>query len=935
MLATRGFYPQVPEARIERVEQKLYPHTPTLLSMAARAFRHNGLPWKAEFHTLAKSGIHYDRIVGELQKHEREFGEPIFHPTTPGRKASKRESERTLRLCNATLVVVPPNLIVQWQHEIRKHTEPEALHVLVIDMSTKAIPHWRVLMKQDIVLISKNRLDSEYHDDDLNTGKRLRGTDRVSSQLTELRWLRVICDEGHSFASSTSRTRTMAMLDKLSVERRWIISGTPSSSLIGADVSLAVHNKSSAKRSKSLDKVLEQRRLPDSAKQEERDMDRLRLIVCNFLKVQPWANQKGSDQANWKKYLAPFDSDGRRRCAPGLRPLLQSIMIRHKIQDIDTDISLPPLHNRTVYLEPSHYDRLTLNLFTLVLTANAITSERVDEDYMHHSKNRKNLDLLFSNLRQSTFHWVGFTPEQVEETIKSCNTYFDKHIETISDTDGVLLTQSLSHASKTLADTGWLAFSRLHEIGVYIEGFPEAARAAWSLHGQGGDPLLLGTLQAREAQTHVRKNFCNDDPTSGLIGAGMRAMHAAHKRAEENQKPKKGSTSVAANDSSTKTPGISEEPKIKGPQSRPQTPTSRKRRHSSISKSPIKVRSPTAFAALSTPMITGFTSAKLTYLCNSILSLPSTTKSLIFYDSNNTAFWVSEALELLGIQFLIYSNTLPAPTRAKYLNMFNTEPRWRVLLMDLKQASTGLHVASASRVWIVTPIWRREVEAQAIKRAHRIGQTEEVYVETLVLKGTIEERLWRRRKGVSEAEGRKLAAGEGKNVDGAASGSTNSSSGGGKSTTSQNIGSGGWLEDDGVVEIIKSARFLDTEESDTEQAGNGKEESCRLKTPVPFFVRKEDEEQINHNTGHGEDSHGREKSMPGRKRVKFATDSPSTTSITSPEPKGVRFVGVHLPARSPFPMVASSLPPAVENMAPQQQQPPQPESIFGNLPNLG
>ncbi|ETN37797.1 uncharacterized protein HMPREF1541_07420 [Cyphellophora europaea CBS 101466] len=885
ILATRGFYPRVPEARIERSETPLYPTTPSLLSMAARSLRHKGLPWKAELHALRAQGYHYDKCLEELQKYQREFGEPIFHPTTPGRKASKRESERTLRLCNATLVIVPPNLIVQWQHEIRKHTEAGALDVLVIDMSTKKIPDWDVLVAYDIVLISKNRLDQEYRDDDLNQGKRFKGSDRVSSSLTEVRWLRVICDEGHSFASSTARTRTMAMLDKLSIERRWIISGTPSSSLIGVDVNLAADETRRGRRRDSMEQALEQRRLPDSAKQEEKDMDRLRLIVVNFLKVQPWANQKGADQASWRKYLSPFDADGNRRCAPGLRPLLQSLMVRHRIRDIDLDVTLPPLHNNTVYLEPSYYDKLALNMFILVLTSNAITSERTDEDYMHHPKNRKNLDLLISNLRQSTFHWVGFTEEQIQETLKVCNNYFDQHLDTLSDADACLLTQAIMHAEHASGDPGWRAFSKLHEIGVYVEHFPQEAARAWSLHGQGGNSLLMGTVQAREAQKYVHSHLHEPDPASGLVGAGMRAMIDAHRRAAEEESQKSKSTKPGATTATAsgaqQPPGVSEEPKVRPSLSKPLSSTTNK------SPSPRKraLSSPTAAAAsssiaanpvLAAPKITGFTSAKLTYLCTSLLSLPPQTKSLIFYDANNTAFWLAEALELLGIPFLIYSNTLPPSTRAKYLSMFNTESRWRVLLMDLKQASTGLHVASASRVWIVTPIWRREVEAQAIKRAHRIGQTREVHVETLVLRGTIEERLWRRRKGVTEAEVRRLAAVAGGGAAGAGS------------TAAQSIGSGGWLEDDGVVGIIKNEGFLDLAQG---QNGDGTEAACRLEAAVPLFLRQQegDADERAALGGDGEEAavgqpRERERKRRKNKSVVSFVDVPSASGVAPPTP---------------------------------------------------
>lgn len=144
-------------------------------------------------------------------------------------------------------------------------------------------------------------------------------------------------------------------------------------------------------------------------------------------------------------------------------------------------------------------------------------------------------------------------------------------------------------------------------------------------------------------------------------------------------------------------------------------------------------------------------------------------------------------------------------------------------MMDLKQASTGLHCAAASRVYIITPIWRKEVEAQAIKRAHRIGQTREVFVETLVLKGTIEERLWRRRRARSADEdaGVGVAADVSSNPD-----SADSIPQGKVTSAGTNImTSGGWLEDQGVVDVIKNEGFLEIGEG---QKGDGTEKAARL-----------------------------------------------------------------------------------------------------------
>ena len=73
--------------------------------------------------------------------------------------------------------------------------------------------------------------------------------------------------------------------------------------------------------------------------------------------------------------------------------------------------------------------------------------------------------------------------------------------------------------------------------------------------------------------------------------------------------------------------------------------------------------------------------------------------------------------------------------------------------MDTRIAAHGLNVTSASRVFFLNPPWHRSVERQAIKRAHRIGQTRAVYVETVVLSGTIEEDMLLRREEMRGREG--------------------------------------------------------------------------------------------------------------------------------------------------------------------------------------
>jgi hypothetical protein len=65
--------------------------------------------------------------------------------------------------------------------------------------------------------------------------------------------------------------------------------------------------------------------------------------------------------------------------------------------------------------------------------------------------------------------------------------------------------------------------------------------------------------------------------------------------------------------------------------------------------------------------------------------------------------------------------------------------------MSVQVAAYGIDLSSASRVYFVSPVWQTAMEQQAIKRAHRIGQTKPVYVETIVIRSSIEENMLKRR----------------------------------------------------------------------------------------------------------------------------------------------------------------------------------------------
>ncbi|MBA4146606.1 MAG: DEAD/DEAH box helicase [Verrucomicrobia bacterium] len=80
--------------------------------------------------------------------------------------------------------------------------------------------------------------------------------------------------------------------------------------------------------------------------------------------------------------------------------------------------------------------------------------------------------------------------------------------------------------------------------------------------------------------------------------------------------------------------------------------------------------------------------------------------------------------------------------RQEVVNAFQDDPNGSVFLLSLRAAGTGLNLTTASYVVLYDPWWNPAVEAQAIDRSHRIGQTRAVNAYRLIAPGTVEEKIW-------------------------------------------------------------------------------------------------------------------------------------------------------------------------------------------------
>jgi SNF2 family DNA or RNA helicase len=79
--------------------------------------------------------------------------------------------------------------------------------------------------------------------------------------------------------------------------------------------------------------------------------------------------------------------------------------------------------------------------------------------------------------------------------------------------------------------------------------------------------------------------------------------------------------------------------------------------------------------------------------------------------------------------------------RQAQVERFNRETELKVFLISIKAGGVGLNLTEADYVFILDPWWNPAVEAQAVDRAHRIGQKRKVFTYKFITRNTVEEKI--------------------------------------------------------------------------------------------------------------------------------------------------------------------------------------------------
>jgi non-specific serine/threonine protein kinase len=156
----------------------------------------------------------------------------------------------------------------------------------------------------------------------------------------------------------------------------------------------------------------------------------------------------------------------------------------------------------------------------------------------------------------------------------------------------------------------------------------------------------------------------------------------------------------------------------------------------------LRLRQICLFPQLADPKHNGIPSAKFDHFKNLLEDiLAENHKVLIFSQFVQALKFIREYLEEEGFKFSYLDGSTNMEARKDMISSFQDDEDNRIFLLSLKAGGVAINLTAADYVIIFDPWWNPAVEAQAIDRSHRIGQTRKVIVYRMVIKNSIEEKM--------------------------------------------------------------------------------------------------------------------------------------------------------------------------------------------------
>ena len=154
----------------------------------------------------------------------------------------------------------------------------------------------------------------------------------------------------------------------------------------------------------------------------------------------------------------------------------------------------------------------------------------------------------------------------------------------------------------------------------------------------------------------------------------------------------------------------------------------------------LRLRQAACHPGLIDPERSGDASAKLDMLIPQLVEVAEEGhKILVFSQFTKFLGLVRDRLDAEGVKYEYLDGR--TRNRAERVERFQTDPDVPLFLISLKAGGLGLNLTAAGYVYLLDPWWNPAVEAQAIDRSHRIGQTQQVFAYRLICRDTVEQKI--------------------------------------------------------------------------------------------------------------------------------------------------------------------------------------------------
>merc|ERR1712113_911349 len=80
--------------------------------------------------------------------------------------------------------------------------------------------------------------------------------------------------------------------------------------------------------------------------------------------------------------------------------------------------------------------------------------------------------------------------------------------------------------------------------------------------------------------------------------------------------------------------------------------------------------------------------------------------------------------------------------RKKQRDQFARDDNVNVFVLTLKAGAVDITLTAANHVFVMEPTLNPALHRQAINRVYRLGQKRKVFIRTMIMKDSVEERIW-------------------------------------------------------------------------------------------------------------------------------------------------------------------------------------------------